>query len=79
MRVRQPSPCVGTRAAADYTGFSLQFLRQAIRSGDLPAAYIASPGRRRGRWLIRRCDLSAFLSRIGFRRPADAEYRRSHT
>jgi hypothetical protein len=66
--VLDDDPCISTRAAADYTGYTPQYFRAAIKANDLRAEYVVSPGKKRGMHLIRFTDFVAFLKAIGFKR-----------
>lgn len=70
---RQPSRVVGdpflsTRACSDYTGYSTQYFRLAIKAHELESEYVKKPGRSRGQHMIRFSAFVAFLKAIGFKR-----------
>ena len=61
-------PYISTGDVATYTGYTTQFFRLAIKDGELEAEYVVSPGKKRGRHMIRFSVLVAFLKAIGFKR-----------
>jgi hypothetical protein len=68
--VRLDRTCVflRTRECADFMGVTTDYIRSAIRAGDLEAEYCRRPGRRRGTHLIAFPAFVRFLRRCGVKR-----------
>ena len=52
------NPHITVRAAAEVTGYNIQYLRRMLRSGALSGVKIGQM------WLIEMCDLDAYLERV---------------
>lgn len=65
---RQTEPPLSTRECADFIGCSTEYIREAIRAGELQAEQITMPGKHRGMWRIHPDDFRAFLVKVNFRR-----------
>ncbi|HXO84684.1 MAG TPA: helix-turn-helix domain-containing protein [Gemmatimonadales bacterium] len=63
---------------ARMTGFSVSFIRNEIKAGELKATLVTSPSRprQRGRWRISVADAYEYLGRLGFQ--VDGDRRHAH-